>query len=108
MIFWAVVKHSYFYPALLEEIRAARDNMGKYTRKTSNDFEDTYIVKTKDYRGSLIKLMQEVKYKNIFKSIEVLFLHITSNDLSTYSRVLQPLFSGTEVFCEFPLLCCKL
>jgi hypothetical protein len=45
---------------LLEEIRAARENMGKYTRKTSHEYEDSTIVKTRDYRDSLIRLMQEV------------------------------------------------
>jgi len=45
---------------LLEEIRAARENMGKYTRKTSQEYEDSTIVKTRDYRDSLIRLMQEV------------------------------------------------
>jgi hypothetical protein len=34
-------------------------------RKTSNEYEDTHIVRTKDYRAALVKLMQEVK---IFKS----------------------------------------
>ena len=45
---------------LLEEIRVARENMGKYTRKTSNEFDDPHIVKTRDYKTALVKLMQEV------------------------------------------------
>ena len=62
-----IIKLFYFFSVLLEEIRAARDNMGKYTRKTSQDYEDTFIVKTKDYRGSLIKLMMEVRLVDVHR-----------------------------------------
>ena len=54
------MKRPVLFPVLLEEIRAARENMGKYTRKTSLDYEDSTIVKTRDYRDALIRLMQEV------------------------------------------------
>jgi hypothetical protein len=65
---------------LLEEIRAARENMGKYTRKTSQEYEDSTIVKTRDYRDSLIRLMQEVL---------VLMLMLL---LRTYMSVMKVLF----------------
>ena len=76
-----------FDPVLLEEIRVARENMGKYTRKTSNEYEDPNIVKTRDYKTALVKLMQEVWIKKT-GSCESVELTISSSHLAWQPDVL--------------------
>jgi hypothetical protein len=72
---------------LLEEIRAARDKMGKYTRKTSPEYEDPNIVKTNEYKAALIKLMQEVihhfdHFETVVKNIFVSYFPLSSTYLN--------------------------
>jgi hypothetical protein len=47
-------------PELVEEIRVARQNLGRYTRKISQEYEEESAVRMEDLRQSLISLLNVV------------------------------------------------
>ena len=49
-------------PELVEEIKVARENLGRYTRKISQEYEEESAVRMEDLRQSLISLLNVVNY----------------------------------------------
>ena len=47
-------------PELVEEIKIARENLGRYTRKISQEYEEESAIRMEDLRQSLISLLNVV------------------------------------------------
>ena len=48
---------------MVEEIKIARENLGRYTRKISQEYEEEDAVRMEDLRQSLISLLNVVRNK---------------------------------------------
>ena len=51
-------------PDLVREIESARTELGQFTRKTSDEFENLEPVKVEEQSTRLIQLLLKVKEKN--------------------------------------------
>ena len=77
-------------PVLVEEIRVARQNIGKYTRKISHEYEEECAVRMEENRQALISLLNvvnQMRYKDIRHKIIyqhyylILFIYLYVNIL---------------------------
>ena len=57
---------------MVEEIKIARQNLGRYTRKISQEYEEEDAVRMEDLRQSLISLLNVVRNLNLQSSVNII------------------------------------
>ena len=66
---------------MVEEIKIARQNLGRYTRKISQEYEEEDAVRMEDLRQSLISLLNVVRHCDS-QSRAYLYLYLIHNEIT--------------------------